>query len=412
MHRIINLTSIIFTLFIFSGCSGCSSNKNETSWYDYFENEDSDDNDGNGYDCNHDDGNGYFDSENKEVRNKKGFARPTAVDISPGVSLAEAGRAIYTDLLDWEERFGFGGVKLCAEMSADQDDKFHSSFYEPTTIMFRPPSGLHLKKINVITGSSNIISRIVNGEIEVSVGTIQTKIFRQPEEVPFYIDVVVRNRIGDDIAVTIPQGQMLEVSAPNVQNIVVNEPTAISLSPYQTKTIRIWAYCAAEKRKDPTYKQAKLTPFVLTAPSYAYNSQQSLWSFLKTKPVTDKYYTITFYAWGSGSDNCIGGKSDFGHAFVDIPEIGTVGYGGIVTDHTDKVRCARYQVSINVNETSLRKAQYKYWQWQNSPPAYELMQNDCTTFTMDIADAAGIYYGFRWLIQSPAGFLKELKTYN
>ena len=111
-------------------------------------------------------------------------------------------------------------------------------------------------------------------------------------------------------------------------------------------------------------------------------------------------------------DDEISHKSLTGHAFVDIPEIGIVGYSGTVTDHTNYVQHADYEVSIKINETSLRKAQQKYWEWKSNPPAYELAKYDCTTFTMDIADAAGIYYGPRWLIQFPAGFLRELKTYN
>jgi hypothetical protein len=185
--------------------------------------------------------------------------------------------------------------------------------------------------------------------------------------------------------------------------------------------LTVKAFCASEKRKDPTYHRVKLTPFVLTAPSNAYNSQQSLWDFFRTNTrntrdsYAEKTYSLTFYAWGSGSVNSRGEKSDFGHAFVFIPGIGTVGYGGTVSDHSQSVQYAQYQISIAVSENALRKAQEKYREWENNPPEYKLMQYDCTTFVMDIADAAGIYYGNGrregWL-QSPAGFIRELKKYN
>lgn len=396
MKKILYIFSSVLFFLSFTGCNGCS-NKSDTSWadggdYEYYEEEDL--------------------NYGQEASNGNTITYPVEVEIPAGQSLQEAGRSVYTDLLDWEELYNFGGVKLCAEMSADRTGKWYSSFNQNTTIDFCPPSDLHLHKIAVTDSSSNIICRIINGEVEATVGNVQNDIFHIQEQSAFIVDIAVSNLTAENIPVVIPLGQMLEVQAPNVQNIVICNTYYTVLEPYQSQTFSVKAYCGAEKRQDPTYKSAKLTPFVLTAPTDAYNSQQSLWNFQRTRPVNDKYYTITFYAWGSGSDNCNGEKSDFGHAFVDIPEIGVVGYGGTVFDHTNKVQCAKYQVSVKVNESALRKAQNKYWEWKNNPPEYELMRNDCTTFTMDIADAAGIYYGYRWLIQSPAGFLRELRTYN
>ncbi len=400
MKKALYIFSItLFCLFL-TGCNGCSDQSN-TSWaegadYGY----------GEGYG-----NNDYIDSE-QETSGGNAMNNPVTMEISAGESLQEAGRKVYADLLDWEERYNFGGVKLCAEMSADREGKWYSSFNQNITIDFCPLPDLHLHKIAITDSSANIICRIVNGEVEAMVGNVQNDIFHTQEQPAFTVNIVVSNRTAENIPVVIPLGQMLEVQAPNVQNIVVCNTYYAVLEPHQSQTFSVKAYCGAEKRQDPTYKSAKLTSFVLTAPTDAYNSQQSLWDFQRTRPVNDKYYTITFYAWGSRSDNCNGEKSDFGHAFVDIPEIGVVGYGGTVFDHTNKVQCAKYQVSVKVNESALRKAQNKYWEWKNNPPNYELMRNDCTTFAMDIADAAGIYYGYRWLIQSPAGFLRELRTYN
>ncbi|MDR0894447.1 MAG: hypothetical protein LBN06_04005 [Prevotellaceae bacterium] len=107
-------------------------------------------------------------------------------------------------------------------------------------------------------------------------------------------------------------------------------------------------------------------------------------------------------------------KSATGHDFVDISEIGIVGFGknNAVNDDTPYVQYADYKVSININRESLLRVPEKYWEWKNNPPTYRLAENDCTTFAMDIADAAGIYYGPRWLIQFPAGFMREMRTYN
>jgi hypothetical protein len=337
-------------------------------------------------------------------------------EIPAGVSLKEVGREIYTNLIDLEEQYNLGGIKLCAEMSADQAGRPYSSFYSPVNITFQPPAELHLRQINVTDSSSNVICRIINGEIEAVVSKVQNDIYRTNAEQPgFIINIAVENRTENDIPVVVPLGQMLETQAPHVQNIVVSNTYAMVLKPYQSKVLSVRAYCAAEKRRNPTSYFAKLTPFILTLPAYVYNSQRSLWNSLRAKPVNNKDYTITFYAWRIGAfvgDDEIGHKSSTGHAFVDIPEIGVVGYGGSVTNHTPYIQYADYKVTVKVNETSLRRAQNKYWEWKNNPPAYQLARYDCTTFVMDIADAAGIYYGPRWLIQFPAGFLRELQTYN
>jgi len=412
----LHIIILFLAALLFSGCGGSSSGSSE-SWLNAPNGEYDE------YDEYNEEYN-YSDTHNNNI-----LEYPVDVEILAGVSLQQAGQEAYRNLLDWEERYNFGGVKLCAEMSADQAGKHYSSFSSPTNITFLPPAEIHLHQINVTDSSSNIICRIVNGNIEATVGNIQNDIYRTSTEQPaFIVNITVSNRTTCNISVVIPLGQMLEVQTPDVQNIVVSDTYAAILEPYQTKTFSVRAYCAAEKRKDPTYHSAKLTPFVLTAPIYAYNSQQSLWRFLETRPTKDKYYTITFYAWGKGDD--IGDRSSkYGHAFVNIPEIGTVGFGrrkeelidlnpipvyvaGNLSDHTDAVQYAKYTISIPVNEYFLRRAQNKYQEWKNDSVHYTLGLYDCTAFTMDIADAAGIYYGLRWLIQTPVGFMGELRTYN
>jgi hypothetical protein len=359
-------------------------------------------------------------SEPEDIPNNKSITIPTTVAVPYGVSLQEAGKEVYTDLLDWEEKYDLGGVKLCAEMSADREGKPYSSFREPTAVTFRPPPELHLVKANVGASSPDIVSRIVNRDIDVQMGPVQNQ-HNFLSFICFTVNITICNRTDRPIAVRVPQGQMIEVQAPHVQNIVVIEPAETELSPSQTKTMSVKAYCAAEKRQDPTNYHVKLTPFILSAPSTAYRSQNALWDFLRTEPnntiegndsYSEKKHTITFYAWGSGSENDRGEKSDFGHAFVYIPEIGTVGYGGTVTDHKDKTQYAKYKVNIPVSEASLRNVKDKYREWKDNPPEYDLMKYDCTTFVMDIADAAGIKYGSRWMIQSPAGFMRELQRHN
>ena len=415
MKKYAYLFTIPLLCLFLTGCSGCSSKKSDTSWADS---------------ANYEDYGDEQTNNNQETNSSGGNAMNGSdeIEIPAGQSLQEAGRKAYADLLDWEERYNFGGVKLCAEMSADREGKYYSSFDQNTSVYFCPPSDLHLHRIVVTDSSSNIICRIVNGEIGVVVGYIQNDVYRTSMEQPaFIINMTVNNRTADNISVVVPIGQMIEVQAPNVQNIVVCNTYSTALEPYQSKTFSVRAYCGAEKRQDPTYKSAKLTPFILTAPSYAYNSQQSLWNFQKTRPTNDKYYTITFYAWGRGDNTGGGRRSMFGHAFVNIPETGTVGFGlhkedigdlipvyveGTLTDHTNLIPYAKYKVSIPVDEASLRKAQNKYLEWKTDSVHYTIGLYDCTSFVMDIAESAGIYFGIRWTIQTPVGFMRELRTYN
>ncbi|MBQ9473029.1 MAG: hypothetical protein IJU81_01305 [Bacteroidales bacterium] len=122
-------------------------------------------------------------------------------------------------------------------------------------------------------------------------------------------------------------------------------------------------------------------------------------------------WLLVFYAWGSGHQ-IAGHKSTFGHAFVDIPTIGPVGYSGKVTNHAEEVKYATYRCVVPVSDDQLQRAINKYWDWVNNTPEYELMNYDCTTFTLDIADAAGVKYGLRAVTWSPAGFLRALIEHN
>jgi hypothetical protein len=69
-------------------------------------------------------------------------------------------------------------------------------------------------------------------------------------------------------------------------------------------------------------------------------------------------------------------------------------------------------VVIILYENGTRLARAEFWEWHNNPPHYTIGRYDCTTFVMDIADAAGIYYGSRWSIQTPVGFMEGLKQKN
>ena len=122
-------------------------------------------------------------------------------------------------------------------------------------------------------------------------------------------------------------------------------------------------------------------------------------------------YRMVFYIWHSG-DQTSSGKSAFGHAFVFIPQIGYVGYGGSITDHRTYRPYATDSCVVYISEESLYAVKEKFREWQRMTPTYVLMRHDCTSFALDMADAAGIKYGNRLLIQWPADFMEGLLKYN
>lgn len=123
-------------------------------------------------------------------------------------------------------------------------------------------------------------------------------------------------------------------------------------------------------------------------------------------------HRMVFYMWDVGDPNPDGEKSRTGHAFVYIPEIGYVGYGGVVFDHSRHRASATDSCAVYISDQQLAAVKDKLREWQQFTPEYILADCDCTSFAMDIADAAGIEYGMRVLIQFPSAFIRQLKKYN
>lgn len=126
------------------------------------------------------------------------------------------------------------------------------------------------------------------------------------------------------------------------------------------------------------------------------------------KESPDNIYLITFYIWGIG-DNTRYGKSKTGHSFVSIPQIGCVGYSGTISDHSNSIYYATDSCAFYITGDKLYRVQNKFREWQQFTPDYIIGRCDCTSFALDIADAAGINYGNRLTIQFPSTFMKRLK---
>ncbi len=396
MQTKIHILCLFVILFLLNGC-GNNSKSPKVEWVT------SDD---------------YVEAEDSALSSS--MSTPVDVSVFQGTTLAEAGRKVYTDLIALEN-YGLGGIKLCSEMSGDRQGLNKSSYQGNQELTLLPPESLHLHKITYNPNSSNIVCEIMSDKIHVDAGNIQSnRSSLYGRGTPFSIPITVYNKTYDTIPVVIPLGQMLEVQAPHVQNVVISNSASAKIAPLESYTFKADGYCAAKRRGSPSGKPAKLTPFVLTAPQSAYQSQNSLWNFLATSPNADKVYDITFYAWGIGPIDDER-NSLTGHAFVDIPGIGVVGFGptgggilnpqgGIVSPHSNSVQYADYKISVPVDRKALENAQRKCREWQDNPPQYVLGRRDCTSFVMDIADAAGIYYGPRWAIQFPVGFMESLSS--
>lgn len=328
--------------------------------------------------------------------------------------LADLGRVVYPELIPIEDDV-IGGIKLCAEMSSDRNGNYRSNTQgdNPTTFYSYELLGVTLLDVSDCDGIPNILSKVIEGDVAVELGTVCNNPDAFWGEGPsFQVPITITNNRPEDIDVEVPQGSMLEAENDNVQNIVVAKSVSTKLSPSETKTVTVKAMCAARRRGDPTKSKVKLTPFRLNAPSWSYQTKQQLWDWIESSHQTTKEYTITFYSWGVGDPNGNGQPSQTGHAFVDIPSIGLVGYSGTVYDHSHLRQNATRSASVRVSQSDLENAQKKYYEWLNNPGEYEMARHDCTSFVMDIADAAHIWYGFRWSIQFPATFVRAVNFYN
>ena len=335
------------------------------------------------------------------------------IDVPAGTNTQEYIQDYYPELLQLEEEYNIGGMKLIVDMSVDKSPYYPhlSEFKRDVSIDIKTLEDLQLAPI---TDLENIVHYVFNGDVSIIKCCVRGELI---------VNVMVANNTDHSITSKICQGQMIEVEAPNVQNVVVIKDTQIELAPKAIRTLGIKTFCASRSRGNPSGKSAKITPYKLKAPSSAYQSQEDVWNYQEPyRTVKDEVYTITFYAWGAG-DETPSGISTFGHAFVYIETLGTFGYGGRsgelfgdesakVYNHTKHVAYATHKYSVKVNGKQLEAIRKEFGEWWNNPPSYFLGRNDCTTFVLDIADAGRIRYGYRWNIQTPVGLLEGLEEYN
>lgn len=336
---------------------------------------------------------------------------PSSIYVPEGTSLQEALYNIAPQMeYGWQKPY-VGGAKLIAEMSADAAGINLSCFEQDCFINILP---LHMLKFRIFDDPSSLYVLAFENMVSIENCEIRDNgVFSDD----FGIWIQIINKTGQDVEVNIPQGQMIEAEKDNVQNVVVTEDKKIELQPYESKIFCLSASCASQHRSSPSGSKGRITPYVMTAPKSTYHSQKSIWDYIE-EPATQR---LVFYAWGPGPLED-GHKSRKGHAFVYVPEIGYIGYGsahgdwindeGVISDHLRQVQYAQDSCVVWVTNSQLNNIHTKVNQLLSHTPRYHLGNNDCTSFVMDIADAAGIYYGRRMPWRTPMGFIEELKKRN
>lgn len=334
---------------------------------------------------------------------------PQTVYVAAGQDFRDALYASQPEIRSHEEVNNVGGAKLIAEMSADNAGINTSAYNTDCLLSIRP---LHELKLTIDNDPSAIYNRIYSGCVSLNSCYIFGNLFG------LQVEFSLQNQTCDEIEVFIPRGQMIESTRNNVQNVVVSQSKTIILQPYEVAHFSVPALCAARKRGSPSGSAARITPYVMNAPSYVFSHQDDIWNFQKAP----NNIPIVFYAWGRGDRVGNGNVSAAGHAFAYIPRVGYIGFGsangemfgdeGKISDHSYQHRFATDSCTVYLTQYQLGNVYQTITDLMDSPPNYYLGYYDCTSFVMDIADAAGVYYGNRLFIQTPMGFIQQMKQYN
>ncbi len=336
---------------------------------------------------------------------------PQTVNIPAETTMEQAICSTYPNLRRCYGYTNVGGAKLIGEMSADKAGHNYSFFSYPITLQVM---SLPQLRLGFISNQDNIMCHVVNQELEIQ----SADIIYTGNGLGLEMDV--RNRTGSAYAVTIERGQMVEAKDNHVQNVVVNADVEGQLTPNGSRHFSIPVYCASHYRSSPTGSKAKMTPYVMNASSTTFQSQQRVWEFIESNDNPNSF--VTFYVWGKGTVTAAGRRSPLGHAFIKIPQVGILGFGsmhgglldddGIIFDHTSNLQYATDSCRIKLSREAQQAMVRKLRQLQADVPNYSAGHYDCTSFVMDLADAAGIRYGSRITIQTPVGFMQELKAHN
>lgn len=338
---------------------------------------------------------------------------PEYIYIPAGVTIEQALLQSQPQLYYNRDEACLGGPKLIAEMSSDQCGDYSS--YDNNNDKNIKILPLNQLKLRIEESPDYIYNLVKEGIIIINSCKMESNGFFN---VNFFVSIDITNITDYPSSIEIVQGMMIEAESYNVQNVVVTENRYINIDSHQSMKIKVPALCAAHHRGNPIGSKGRITPYVMSAPSSTFSSQQQIWDFIEA-PARNK---LTFYAWGKGREFENGHVSSTGHAFVFVPRSGYWGYGsndgnwidgeGVIYDHSRQKQYATDSCSVYITDHQLNEVYKRLRLLLTNTPRYNIGIYDCTSFAMDIADAADVYYGTRWFIQTPIGFMEQLKKYN
>ena len=152
-----------------------------------------------------------------------------------------------------------------------------------------------------------------------------------------------------------------------------------------------------------------------------------IFAFILTSSVlfAQDTYKITFYAYGSSFWETVGADISGepyagGHTSIELQSYGTFGFypttawsgkTGIVKNDSGKKSEATYTFTTSIDKNKYIKVKNLMNNWRQNPPVYNIGRNDCVSFGMRIAEAAGL--DFHWTTtQTPKAFIKSLNSNN
>ncbi len=215
------------------------------------------------------------------------------IEVSQDVSFQEALYVMDPSTREIEQKYGVGGTKLIAEMSADVGGIYYSR--NSNTEVNINILSLDQLKLHIDYNKTSVYQQIINQCVVLnnsSVGILRNESSIAGIIVDF-IDalqsgkIVVRmsfaNITNRSVVCEIQQGQMLEIVNENVQNLVVAETYKFAIAANQQTEISIHAYCASHHRGDPSGSRVRFTPYILNASSSVYESQTSVWNYIENR---------------------------------------------------------------------------------------------------------------------------------
>ena len=212
------------------------------------------------------------------------------IEVHQNISFQEALYMKDFSAKNVEQKYGIGGTKLIAEMSADAEGIYCSRY--PDRDVNISILSLDQLKLHIDYNKLSVYQQLINQQIVTnssSVGFLNGPSLAEILENflnslltgKLVVHLTIANITNKAVLCEIKQGQMLEAVNENVQNLVVAETYRFSIAANHQTNMDIRVYCAARHRGDPSNSRVRFTPYLLNASSKVYESQSSVWNYIE-----------------------------------------------------------------------------------------------------------------------------------